>query len=166
MVFDELHHGYGSVEQRNLMTLLFERAWGHAVLYAGVLVFLYLVLRGRRFGRAVPVAVSRGRSLSEYVSSLASLYRAGRKRAFVAEHFSRRLRRELAQELGLPGDAADEQILARATVLRRDPTPALRGLATLQRSGQLSEGEMVEIVRESERAIAAAGRGAGSGMRR
>ena len=155
VVFDELHHGYGAVEQRNLMTLLFERAWGHAALYAAMLACLYLVLRGRRFGRAVPIVVSRGRSLSEYVTSLAGPYRAGGKRAFVAEHFRRRLRRELALDLGLPGDAPDEQIVTRAAVLRQDPAAALRGLALLARSESLSEGEMVKVVRESEQALPA-----------
>ncbi len=154
IVFDELHHGYGVPQPRSLLTLLLDRSWGQAAFYAGLLVLAHGLLAGRRFGRAQPIVVSRGRSLAEYVSSLASLYRAGGKRAFVAEHCCRRLRRDLAQGLGLPGDAADEQIRAAAGALGRDPSRALAAIKALERGGALREGELVALVRDGERAIA------------
>jgi hypothetical protein len=134
IAFDELHHGFGSLERRNMYALLLDRAWGRSILLGSGLVLLFLLLRGRRLGRSVPVFVDRGRSLGELVTSQASLYRAGGKRAFVAAHLARELRHDLAQSVGLPGDAPDAEIAARASVLGRDPTRALRVLAETGRA--------------------------------
>lgn len=134
IAFDELHHGFGSLERRNIYALLFDRAWGRAILLGCGLLLLFLLLRGRRLGRSVPVFVDRGRSLGELVTSQASLYRAGGKRAFVAAHLARQLRHDLAQSVGLPGDAPDAEIAARASVLGRDPTRALRVLRETERA--------------------------------
>jgi hypothetical protein len=134
IAFDELHHGFGSLERRSIYALLLDRAWGRAILLGCGLLLLFLLLRGRRLGRSVPVFVDRGRSLGELVTSQAGLYRAGGKRAFVAAHLARQLRHDLAQSVGLPGDASDGEIAARASVLGRDPTRALRVLAETGRA--------------------------------
>jgi hypothetical protein len=126
IAFDELHHGFGRVRTGSIYSLLFEFAWGRAALWAGLVVLVFLLWRGRRLGRAVPVFVDRGRSLGELVTSQAALYRAGRKRQFVAEHLARQFRHTFAQAVGLPGDATDEEIAARARALGRDPSEALR----------------------------------------
>jgi hypothetical protein len=147
---DELHHGFGVLQRRDLLDLLLEQAWGRAIVLAGGVVLLFLLWRGRRFGRAVPVFVDRGRSLGELVTSQASLYRAGGKRAFVAEHLARQLRHDLAQEVGLPADATDAEIEQRARVIGRDPTRALHALASTQQAR--SDRELLAITREGERA--------------
>jgi hypothetical protein len=148
IVFDELHHGFGVVQHRSLFSLLLEQAWGRVILLAGGVVLLFLLWRGRRFGRAVPVFVDRGRSLGELVTSQAGLYRAGGKRAFVAEHLARQLRHDLAQAVGLPANATDAEIAARATTIGRDPTRALRALAETRQAR--SDRELLAITREAE----------------
>jgi hypothetical protein len=125
------------------------------MLAAGVLL-LFLLLRGRRFGRAVPVFVDRGRSLGELVTSQAALYRVGGKRAFAAEHLSRQLRQDLAQEVGLPASASDQEIADRAQSLGRDPTRALRVLATTAHAR--SDRELLALAREGARARTELGR--------
>ena len=157
VVFDERHHGFGSAEQRDLSSLLTARAWGQALVLGGVLCFLFVAAHGRRFGRPRSVLMSRGRSLSEYVASLAGLYNAGGKRAFATEHFRRRFRRELAAQLSLPGDATNGQIAARARVLGCDPGPALRLLEQLDRDAALGERELLRLVREGESIVSQAG---------
>jgi hypothetical protein len=148
IAFDELHHGFGVVQHRSLFSLLLEQAWGRVILLAGGVVLLFLLWRGRRFGRAVPVFVDRGRSLGELVTSQAGLYRAGGKRAFVAEHLARQLRHDLAQAVGLPANATDAEIAARATTIGRDPTRALRALAETRQAR--SDRELLAITREAE----------------
>jgi len=150
IAIDELHHGYGRVEGRSTFTLLFAQAWGRAALLAGIIVLLFLLWRGKRFGRAVPVFIDRGRSLGELVTSQAALYRAGGKRLFVAEHLARQLRHEFAQAVGLPADAPDGEIAARATTIGRDPARALRVLAGVRQAR--SDRQLVALVRESEAA--------------
>ena len=129
VAFDEVHHSYGAIPQGSFFTLLLEQAWGRASLLAGGVVLLFLFWRGRRFGRSVPVFVDRGRSIGELVTSQAGLYRAGGKRAFMAEHLSRQLRHDLAQTVGLPGSATDAEIAARAAAIGRDPSQALQAVA-------------------------------------
>ena len=154
LAVDELHHGYGEAQPRSLTRLLFDERWGQAVLYAGALVFGYLLLRGRRFGRPRPLDLSRGRSLGEYVSSVAALYRAGRKRAFLAEHFRRQLWRAYARSLGLPGDASEAQLVARARAAGRDPSALLDVARALEQGPRLGEAELIKLVRSGERALA------------
>ena len=153
IAFDELHHGFGSLERRHIYALLLEQSWGRVSLLVGGVMLLFLLLRGRRLGRAVPVFVDRGRSLGELVTSQAGLYRAGGKRAFVAEHLARQLRHDLAQALGLPGDASDHQIADRASALGRDPSEALRLLTETRRAS--SDRALLALTRDGERARAA-----------
>jgi hypothetical protein len=171
VMFDERHHGYGLAEGRPLHSLLLDQAWGRAALYAGLAILLFLLLSGRRFGRPRQLEAARGRSLSEYVSSMAALYRSGRKRSFLAEHFQHRLHRDFAQDLGLPGDASLEQIKARARAMGHDPSVVLRILGDLGRRATSSEHALLGLVRDGECARAALvergawseGRGARSG---
>lgn len=148
IAFDELHHGFGVLRRRHIVELLLEQAWGRTVVLAGGVVLLFLLWRGRRFGRAVPVFVDRGRSLGELVTSQAALYRAGGKRAFVAEHLARQLRHDLAQAVGLPADATDAEIEQRARTIGRDPTRALHALAGTRQAR--SDRELLTIAREGE----------------
>ncbi len=163
LAFDELHHGYGVAQPRSLLTLLTDQAWGRAAVYAGLLVFFYLLLRGRRFGRARPTVVHRGRSLGEYVTSLAQLYRAGGKRAWAAEHFRRRLRRDLTSDVGLPADATDEAIETRARAVGRDPSTTLGAIRALGR-GSLNERELLSAVRDGERGLGLGRKTTGEGI--
>jgi hypothetical protein len=141
------------VQQRGVfLSLLLEQAWGRALAVAAGIVLLFLLWRGRRFGRPVPVFVDRGRSLGELVTSQAGLYRAGGKRAFVAEHLARQLRHDLAQAVGLPATATDAEIAARATAIGRDPAPALRALAETTQAR--SDRELLQVTREGARAQA------------
>ena len=159
IAFDEVHHGYGQHFERDISQLLLDRSWGQAALYAGLLTLGYLLLRGRRLGRPRPLVVTRGRSLSEYVGSLAALYHAGGKRSFAARHFERRLRREAAAQLGLPADANDDQLDDRAQALGKNVDGLLPGLWVLGNGPPPSESELVRLVGDTERAIAALRRG-------
>lgn len=152
IAIDELHHGFGMLQERSFFDLLLDQAWGRTFFLAGGIVLLFLLWRGRRFGRAVPVFVDRGRSLGELVTSQAGLYRAGGKRAFVAHHLARQLRHDLAQAVGLPADASDAEIERHARVIGRDPTQALQALAGTRQAR--SDRQLLAITREGERARA------------
>lgn len=146
VAFDELHHGFGSLERRHLYSLLLEQSWGRTAILAGVLVLIFLLLRGRRLGRPVPVFVDRGRSLGELVTSQASLYRAGGKRAFVAEHLARQLRHDLTRTLGLPADTTDDKVIDRATAMGLDSTRALQ--LVHQTRNARSDRELLRLTRD------------------
>jgi hypothetical protein len=152
LAFDELHHGFGVRQARSMYALLLEHAWGRTALLAGGVVTVFLILRGRRLGRAVPIFVDRGRSLGELVTSQAGLLRAGGKRTFVADHLERQLRADLTQTIGLPADATDQEIAGRASAMGRDPSSALRALDRTRRAR--SDRELLAVTREATRAQA------------
>jgi hypothetical protein len=156
VAFDELHHGFGARPQKQPANLLTDYAWGQAGLLASALIFFWLLLSGRRFGRSIPLVVSRGRSLTEYVSSMAGLYRVGRKREFVAGHFRYQLRRDLARQLGLPADAGDEQLEQRAVLRGAHLVSAVERLQELDLSVTLGAEELIELVRAIETDLQAA----------
>jgi hypothetical protein len=153
IAFDEVHHGFGLLQRRSVFSLLLAQSWGRVSFLAGGLVLLFLLWRGRRFGRPIPVFVDRGRSLGELVTSQAGLYRAGGKRPFIAAHLARQLRQEIAQTVGLPADAPDAEIAAHATAIGRDPTPALSALAKIGQAH--SDAALLALTHEGERARAA-----------
>jgi hypothetical protein len=155
IAFDETHHGYGQSTQKDFSQLLLDHSWGQAALYAGLITLVYLLLAGRRQGRPRPVVVTRGRSLSEYVGSLAALYHAGGKRSFAARHFERRLRHQAAATLGLSADADDRQLEDRSRALGSNAGALIHGLRALSDAAPPSESELVRLVSDTEQAIAA-----------
>jgi hypothetical protein len=151
VAFDEYHHGFVQRGTQSLWSLLWQHAWGWAILYALALGYLYLILRGRRFGRPLPVPVASRRSLREYVVSLATLYRRARQRAYAADQVAERLKRDLATALGLSPQLADAAFAATVAARRGgDPAELNRVLERLRAGGQLSEGQLLALVREAD----------------
>ena len=81
--FDEVHHGFAAQQSdSSLLAWLRGSPWGWALLFAAAVTLGWIVLRGRRFGRPVPLPeLVRRRPQSEYVVSMAGLFRrSGRRR--------------------------------------------------------------------------------------
>lgn len=110
VAFDEFHHG-AHVEP-DLMGILVDTAPGRALLFAGLVAFAYVALRGRRFGAAVPLEERPARSSLDYVRSFAALLRRSRAGGLAAERLARLYRRRVARVLGLRRTASDEDVVA------------------------------------------------------
>ncbi|MFN8526728.1 MAG: DUF4350 domain-containing protein [Chloroflexota bacterium] len=147
--FDEIHHGYrngGTRGMAGMFRLLLDESWGRAALYGALMSFVWLAMRGRRFGTSRPVRESRGRSLTEYVGSLAALHRASGQRQFIATHFERKFRGELARSLGLPSDVTEDHLQDRARLLGKDASTTLAALQVLRQNP--GESQLVAVVNE------------------
>jgi uncharacterized protein DUF4350 len=99
LAFDERHHGPEAADTQpaSLSRLLFTTPVGWAIVYASGLVFVYVLLSGRRLGPPLP---ARGpanvrRTMYEHVQMLADLYRRagqiGTARSVMARSYARRL---------------------------------------------------------------------------
>jgi len=87
--------------------------WGRALLYALALAAAYIVLTGRRLGRPLRAAPERGRSLTEYVVSMASIFRRADLRSPILGLWQNDLRQSLAGREGRRG-RTDAQLVAEA----------------------------------------------------
>jgi hypothetical protein len=148
VLFDEFHHGYQTA--RTVTTWLRNTAQGQSLLYTGLVIFLFLLIGGRRFGRPLPMPDSTARRAPvEHVQAMANLFRRAGKRARISRHYHDRLKRELARPYHLDPAVDDAQFADQLAMLRPDlDRAALSGL--LHRAGQagLSESELVRVAQE------------------
>jgi hypothetical protein len=152
--FDEVHHGYrAAVAENSLRAWLFRSPWGWAVLYAATVVLGWIVLRGRRFGRPVPLPERVAlRPESEYVVSMAGLFRRAGRRSFAMRHHHDQLKRGLARPWRLNPDLPDRAFVAELARVRDDlDAAALRDLLARLSGERVSEGELVRLVGEVDR---------------
>ena len=151
VAFDEYHHGFVRRGARGLWSLLLEHYWGWAALYVVALGYLYLLWRGRRFGRPLAIDTAPRRTVGEYVASLAVLYRRAGQRGYAAEMLAQQLKHDLAEGLGLNASLPDAAF-AKAVGQRRgtDPAPLARVLRRLREGSRLTESDLLALVREGD----------------
>ncbi len=136
-----------------LTDALTSTGWGRALLYACALVAAYVVLTGRRLGRPLRPVPERGRSLAEYVVSMAAIFRRAGLRARVLLLWQDDLRRALAGAGGARRRAdADADLVAEAG-RRVDLTPAEQeeALALLRSRPALAESTLVALCQRIDR---------------
>jgi hypothetical protein len=162
IVFDEIHHG--RIAQRSVGYDVLHEPWGWAILYGLAMLFLYLLIGGRRFGRAIPAIPDNRRLAAEYVVSVAGLLRRGGKGTWVAQHYERMLRRQLASICGLDTDKDINILFERLNQIGTlpgnvDVRDVRRVLAELRAGAtrNLSEAELVRLVAETDRISKALG---------
>jgi len=151
---DDYHlvpHTAATQQPLTLNDALYGTAWGRALLYALALIFLYIALTGRRLGRALRPIPERGRSLAEYVVSMAAIFRRAGLRTNVLALWQDDLRRALAGPGGRRG-RADDEVVAEAT--RRaglTPQESAEALTLLRARAALDERALVELCRRIAR---------------
>jgi len=154
ILFDEYHHGL--VAPPAPTDGLLRTPWGWAGIYAVTVTALFLLLGGRRFGRAVPLReeVER-RSSAEYVESIADLYQRGGKRAYMLRHFYASFKRRLAQPYGINPQVDDREFVYQLARLRPIEEAALLALLAQLRATPASDAELLRVVAAADAFIQA-----------
>lgn len=113
--FDEWHHGLRGEEVAVTAGNWLQRTpAGRALLYTAVIVFLGLVLKGRLFGRPVPMPQDLTRRAPlEYISGIANLSRRAGHRQAVLQDYHHRLKRDLGFRYRLDPTLPDEEFVHR-----------------------------------------------------
>lgn len=119
--FDEVVHGFGEEEQQQTLSAwLFGTSTGWAILMGFGLTMLYLALRGRRFGRAIPLPEAQVRRDSrEYIQAIASFFRRSGQRGEIVQHYDRQLRRRLSERYAVDPKLETANLIR--VVMERDP---------------------------------------------
>jgi hypothetical protein len=146
--FDEAHHGFD--QPLSLMGWLLGTAPGWGMIIGLVVTMIYLTLRGRRFGRAVPIPEERlRREPVEYIQAMASLFRRSGQRGEILKHYRGQLRRRLSERYAVDPKMNDIELLK--TVVYRDPNideATLRSLLQRLSRRQVNEQELVSAAKD------------------
>ncbi|NDJ60708.1 MAG: DUF4350 domain-containing protein [Chloroflexi bacterium] len=128
-----------------LLAWLFNSPPGLGIMLSFALTMTFLALRGRRFGRAVPLPEDRLlRDPVEYIQAIANLYRRSGQRAVILAHYKAQLKRQLCERYGLRPTMSDDALIE--TIASRNPATDVAELRDLFRrlsAERVSEQELV-----------------------
>ncbi|MCA9946596.1 MAG: DUF4350 domain-containing protein [Anaerolineales bacterium] len=151
--FNEWHHGIRPEADAALSSnnWLQRTPGGRALLLVLAVIFVGLILRGRHFGRPVPLGKELSRRAPlEYISGIANLSRRAGHRTAVLQHYHDRLKRDLGARYRLNPSLPDDEFIAQLAAYQPNlDTEALRQLLQKLSQTRVSEGDMVQIVREA-----------------
>ena len=161
--FDEYHHGYyihstTSEHERegvsdNIMGLFWQIPIGWALLYTGLLILIFLFLRGRRFGQPIEPNKSKRRLSSEYVFAMENLYRKGKKRAAILKHIRNEFRRTLTTTYNI-SPTLDIPTLTAEIAQRKptiDPNELKSLLEALEQTTNPTEAQLLTFAQRVQR---------------
>lgn len=145
--FDEWHHGVraqlpGSIGVDNWLRQV---PTGQAFLLAAAIIFVALVMGGRRFGRTWTLQATR-RTPLEYITAVANLNRRAGNRQAVLDNYRYRLKRSLGRRYRLDPTLPDGEFLAQLQA--HDPDSdidAIRSLLDRLYRTNMSESELVKL---------------------
>lgn len=151
--FDEWHHGVraSALEITGPEQWLRKTPAGRSLLYAALVIFAALLLRGRAFGRPVPLKrdITR-RAPLEYIRAIANLNRRAGHREIAQRHYYLQLKRVLGQRYRINPTLPDKDYVSELVRFR----PNLDGESLLTLLGRLkkqptNEKTLVELAREA-----------------
>ena len=153
--FDEYHHGFRvyteSGESNGLIRLFLRTPLGLGFVCTGLLIFIFLILRGARFGQPVEIDASDKRLSSEYIFAMADLYQKNGQQSAILRHIRDEFRRSLASgwninpTLDIPA-FVDE--IAKRKPIDADELQTLLG--ELEQTTSLSEARLLTLAQRVE----------------
>lgn len=150
--FDEWHHGLRSTstEVTGPADWLRYTPSGRSFLYTAAIIFIAIALRGRHFGRPVPLPQDTSRRAPlEYIAAIANLNRRAKHRSAVLSQYHHWLKRGIGQRYRLNPTLPDDAYLAQLSRFNpRLDIEALRRLLVQLRRKQVSENELVRLAEE------------------
>ena len=156
---------YYTVETRPpnpFAALVFGTRGGLAAVFICLVLFVFLTLRGRRFGKPLDVQERSRRLSSEYVHAMTALYQKGNTRADILRHIRDTFRADLGNRWRVNPNL-DTPTFLRELVQRGavDADEELTRLVTdLEPSGDISEAQLLDIAKrvDAYREVANIGR--------
>ena len=144
--------GYYTIETRPpnpFAALVFGTPGGLAAVYICLTLFVFLMLRGRRFGKPLDVQKGNRRLSSEYVHAMTALYQKGNTRLEILSHIRDKFRADLGNRWRVNPNLDTPTFLAELTQHGAiDESDELTNLiADLEPSGDISEAQLLGIAK-------------------
>lgn len=150
VAFDEYHHG--AHPPADVLAVI-QRTWpGRALVAAGLLVFAFVVLTGRRLGPPLPVEHRPARSSLDHVRAFAGLVRRSGHQEIARGRIRRELLQGIARDLGLDPGAPAERLLGAFAAAHPDRAREARDLDA-QLARPLREADLLRSVRHIDRIL-------------
>ena len=132
--------------------LLFRTPGGLAAMFICLTLFVFIALRGRRFGKPLEAQEKNRRLSSEYVHAMTALYQKGNTRPEILRHIRDRFKTDLGIRWrvnpNLDTSTFLEELVQRGVI---DEAGELINLITdLQPSGHISESQLLDIAKRVE----------------
>lgn len=149
--FDDWHHGIQKESVVGPEQWLRKTSGGHAILFAAAVVFIALLLRGRSFGRYVPLPSEiKRRGPLEHVTAIANLNRKARHRREVLAQYHQRVKRQLGRRYRLDPSLSDAEYVR--LLAEHNPTIEKEKLLDLLKrlsKSKITEAELVKLAAEA-----------------
>ena len=134
------------------MSLVFRTPGGLAAVYICLTLFVFLVLRGRRFGRPLDAQEKNRRLSSEYVHAMTALYQKGNTRMYVLKHIRDNFKADLATRWRVNPNV-DTDIFLEALTSRgamNEDNQLTHLIMDLEASANISEAQLRDLARRVE----------------
>ena len=144
------YYAFDSTETADpLFYLLFKTPGGLGIVYIGLIVFLFLILRGRRFGKPLVVEETHQRVSSEYVFAMTALYQKGNTRPAILKHIRDTFRFDLAAQWRINSDLETATFVEEIAKRKPIDTDELQQLLTaLEPAGDISEARLLSLAKQ------------------
>lgn len=132
--------------------LVFDTTVGLGVVYICLVLFIFLMLRGRRFGRPLDAEDRNRRLSSEYVHAMTALYQKGNTRPEILKHIRDKFRADLGKRWQV-NPTLDTPTFLEELGRRGAPNEddQLTNLVTdLEPTGDISEAQLLDIAKQVE----------------
>lgn len=155
VLFDEYHQGYGEVAKRAPTLWSAVGAPFRAAAWALLgLTIIAIISANRRFGRPIVLVRHSSRPSTEYVESMAELYRRAEASGIAIELLYRPFARDLANKVDAPPDAPARDIARLAAARFGWPQSALEQLMVrcerIAEGAPVSEAEMLRLAQQMD----------------
>ena len=131
------------------VNLVFKTPWGLASVYVCLILFVFMTLRGKRFGQPLNIRENNRRLSTEYVYAMTALYQKGNTRMDILKHIRDKFRTDLGNRWRVNPNLRTSEFLEE--LMQRgidDEQGELTNLISdLEVSGNISESQLVDLAK-------------------
>ena len=131
------------------VNFIFKTPWGLAAVYICLILFVFMSLRGRRFGKPLDARQNNRRLSAEYVHAMTALYQKGNTRMDILKHIRDKFRADLGSRWrvnpNLKTSDFVEELIKRG--VDDDHGELTNLISDLEVSGNFSESQLLELAK-------------------